>query len=179
MRWKAGRNGLNLVRSRSQGLFGLCLVIFLSSCTSSDHATKPISTNLSISTYSLARERAGGDKNSAYYFPLLEIYNDAGVLVYSSHDSSKNSFIIKRFPTGLESLQPQEQVPRLKNVLAEIPAFRDKALDTAGRKKWTIISTELDGCEGCAIQAQILQESLPQLTHQQSVEIFEIHVSPP
>jgi len=167
MRWKA-----------EQRLFGAWLIMLAGSCTSSDPAAKPISTNLSVSTYSLARERAGGDKNSGYYFPQLEIYNDAGILVYSSHDSSKNSVTIKRFPEGVEDLHPQEEAPRLKNVLAEIPAFRDKALDTAGQKKWTIISIELDGCNGCDAQEQVLQQSLPRLTHQQSANIFEIHVSP-
>jgi len=166
-------------RKTELGLFTAYLIIFLSSCTSSDPAAKPISTDLPITSYSLARERAGGDKNSGFYFPQLEIYNNAGILVYSSHDSSKNSLTLKRFPEGLEALQPQEQAPRLKNVLAEIPAFRNRELDTAGRKKWTIISIELEDCKGCAIQAQVLQESLPRLTRQQSVEIFEIHVSPP
>lgn len=178
MRREAEKNVLSHL-SRSQGLFVACFIILLGNCTSSDPAAKPISTNLRISSYSLARERAGGDKSSGYYFPQLEIYNDAGVLVYSSHDSSKNSLTIKHFPEGLAALQPQEQAPRLKNVLAEIPAFRESALDTAGRKKWTIISTELEGCKGCAIQAQVLQESLPRLIRQQSVEIFEIHVSSP
>lgn len=179
MRWKTAGNRLNLTRSRPQRLLVACLAMLLSSCTASNHSARPISTNLSISTYSLARERAGGDKSGGYYFPLLEIYNGAGLLLYSSHDSANNSIIIKRFPENLDALHPQEQAPRLKNVLAEIPAFRDKALDTTGRKKWTIISTELDGCKGCTIQMQALQDSLPRLTHQQSVEIFEIHVSPP
>jgi hypothetical protein len=179
MKWKTTRNRLNLARSRSQRFFGACLAMVLSSCTSVNHTARPISTNLSISTYSLARERAGGAKNSGYYFPLLEIYNDAGILLYSSHDSANNSTVIKRFPESFEALQPQQHAPGLKNVLAEIPAFREKALDTTNRRKWTIISTELDGCKGCTIQAQVLQDSLPRLTHQQSVEIFEIHVSPP
>jgi hypothetical protein len=155
----------------------LLLAFLVVGCTASNRSDAPISTNLSISTYSLARERAGGARGSGYFFPLLEVYNDAGILIYSSHNSTNNGDMIRHFPQGLEGQEPQQKAPRLKNVLYEIPAFRESAL-ALGRKKWTIISIELDGCEGCAIQGKVLQDAVPRLIHQQSVEIFEVHVSP-
>ena len=113
-----------------------------------------------------------------YYFPTLEIFNDAGVLVYRSHESIANAQILKEFPRSVRSLPPQEDAPRLAKILEQIPDFKPREQEIVG-KKLVILSIALENCGGCAVQEQALGDLKGRLLQQESVAILEIEVAHP
>lgn len=161
-------------------LFAMLMVVSLNGCTSHKRDGGLVSASMSISSYAMARQRASASKESmSYYFPVLEIYNGAGILVYSSHESRANAQALKDFPDSVQKLQPQEQAPRLRNILEEIPAFKTNVEEIAQRKRWVIISTDLEHCASCVVQDNALRETKERLAQQQIADILEIYVSQP
>lgn len=158
----------------------ICAGLLLVSCNSGKSQERDagmISTSLSISSYATAREHASASKDGTYFFPVLEIYNGSGVLIYRGHESAENTRTLKEFPGSIQNLRPQEQASHLLKLLEEFPVFKERERGIQA-KKWVIISTGLDGCEGCAVQEHTLREEKQRLL-QQSVSILEIHVTPP
>jgi hypothetical protein len=155
------------------------LLLSLSGCM--DHKTRGelISTNMDISSYAHARQHSSSNKKSAFSFPTLEIYNESGDLVYSSHESMANAKILKGFPASVQNLQPQDNAAHLRDVLDAIPDFKAKKQGIMDGKKSVILSTELEDCDGCRIQEQALDDVRQSILQQPSVAILEIHVSHP
>jgi len=124
MRHRESRRRQKL-RVKSALMVVLCtalILVFLNGCRSNGNHGELISTSLSVSAYTEARQRANpGAQASMYYFPTLEIFNDAGVLVYRSHESIANAQILKEFPRSVRSLPPQEDAPRLAKILEQTP----------------------------------------------------------
>lgn len=155
------------------------ILVFLNGCRSNRNHGELISTSLSMSAYTEARQRANpGGQASMYYFPTLEIYNDAGVLVYRGHELTANAQVLKEFPSSVRSLPPQEDAPRLAKILEQIPDFKPREQEIVG-KKLVILSIALENCEGCAVQEQALGDLKGRLLQQQSVAILEIEVAHP
>ena len=127
------------LRVKSALMVVLCpalILVFLNGCRSNANHGELISTSLSLSAYTEARERANpGAQASMYYFPTLEILNDAGVLVYRSHESIANAQILKDFPRSVRSLPPQEDAPRLAKILEQIPDFKPREQEIVGKKR--------------------------------------------
>jgi|SRR5215213_5067588 hypothetical protein len=154
-------------------------LVFLNGCRSNGNHGELISTSLSMSAYTEARQRANpGAQASMYYFPTLEIFNDAGVLVYRSHESIANAQILKDFPRSVRSLPPQEDAPRLAKILEQIPDFKPREQEIVG-KKLVILSIGLENCGGCAVQEQALGDLKRRLLQQEFVAILEIEVAHP
>ena len=109
-------------------LYVVFAILALGSCDSSKSGgvgiNQEVSTTLSISAYSQARIRASGGAEMQYSFPLLEIYNGSGALVFHGHDATANAKVLQDFPGALQNYQPQDQAPRLENVIAQIPDFK-------------------------------------------------------
>ncbi len=88
-----------------------------------------------MSAYTEARQRANpSGQASIYSFPTLEIYNDAGVLLYRSHELIANAQVLKEFPRSVQSLPPQEDAPRLAKILEQIPDFKPREQEIVGKK---------------------------------------------
>jgi hypothetical protein len=155
------------------------LVISLNGCEGHKARGELTSTSMDISSYARVRQRASANKESTFTFPVLEIYNDSGALVYSSHESLANAKVLKEFPVSVQSLPPQENAVRLRDVLDAIPDFKAKEQGIMDGKKSVILSTELDDCEGCRIQEQALDDVRQRILQQPSVAILEIRVSHP
>lgn len=157
------------------------IVITVNGCASRKQETAAgvISANLSISSYARARQQATSTKESSFDFPVLEIYNSSGILVYSGHESIANAQTLREFPASISNFKPQERAPHLLDILEAIPDFKRKERQIMQGKKWIIISTELEGCEACAVQDDALLDAKSHLLGQQSVNLLEIHVSHP
>src|SRR5882672_10163100 len=100
-------------RSRvSEGIAGLfyiaLILIVMNGCASrkQESDARLISANLSISSYAKARQQATATTASSFDFPVLEIYNDSGILVYSGHESSRNAQTLREFPVSVRNLPP-------------------------------------------------------------------------
>ncbi|HEY6803634.1 MAG TPA: hypothetical protein VI306_08650 [Pyrinomonadaceae bacterium] len=113
-----------------------------------------------------------------YYFPTLEIFNDAGALVYRSHESIANAQILKEFPGSVRSLPPLEDTPPLAKILEQIPDFKPREQEIVG-KKLVILSVGLENCGACAVQDRALGDLKEHLLQQESVAILEIEVAHP
>jgi hypothetical protein len=134
-------------------------------------------TSLSMSAYTQIRYRTKPlVGKSAYYFPTLEIYNEAGTLLYCSHNAIENAKVLKDFPASIRDLPPQQDAPRLQSIINEIPDFRGRWEAAGGKSKLTILSIGLEDCRGCSIQASALAE-LEQQPQHQSVAVLEISVT--
>jgi hypothetical protein len=114
-----------------------------------------------------------------YYFPMLEIYNDAGLLIYRSNESMANAQILKEFPNSVRNLRPQQDAPRLAKILEEIPDFKPREQEIVGGKKLVILSIALENCAGCTVQENALGDLKQRLLQEQSVAILEITVAHP
>gem|GEM_PF-6058859 len=114
-----------------------------------------------------------------YSFPLLEIYNSSGALVFQGRDATANAKILQEFPGVLNNYQPKERAPRLENVIAQIPDFKAVEQKNGRNTEWVLLSVDLEGCEGCEVQEDALRGIKRRLLEQESVEIFEIHVLRP
>lgn len=79
-----------------------CLAVILVSfigCSSQNKDGEFISTHLSICSYAEARHHADPTgKESRFYFPILEVYNQGGALLYVRHESTTNAQVLKKFP---------------------------------------------------------------------------------
>jgi hypothetical protein len=161
-------------------LFGFALlVVSLGACVGQKTKGQLIPTNMDISSYAHARQRASANKESTFSFPVLEIFNQSGILIYSSHESMANAKVLKEFPDSVHNLPPQENATRLRNILDSIPDFSAREHEIIDGKKSVILSTDLEGCEGCKIQDQALDAVTQKILQQPSVAILEIHVSQP
>ncbi|HWZ44723.1 MAG TPA: hypothetical protein VNW97_14705 [Candidatus Saccharimonadales bacterium] len=162
----------------------LCAILTLVSfngCRPSKKDAGLIATSLSMSSYVQARQRtySSGPSSTSYYFPMLEIYNDTGVLVYRGNESMANAQILKKFPGSVQNLPPREDASRLTKILQEIPDFKVREREIVGQKKPVILSIALESCEGCAIQERALEDLRERLLQQSSVVILEINVARP
>jgi hypothetical protein len=169
------------IGSTAQFCVALALLA-LSSCSSKkgEVATNhEVATTLSISAYSQARMRASAGAELQYSFPMLEIYNGSGVLVYQSREAMANARILKQFPGVLQNQQPQEHAPRLANIIEQIPDFKAVEQKIGSKKKWVLLSVDLQDCEGCGVQEDALRRIKRHLLEQESVDILEIHVLRP
>jgi hypothetical protein len=157
-------------------LLSMMLAVCLGGCRSGGTL---ISTNLSLSSYADARQRVSPGQPSMLYFPVLEIYNDSGVLVYRSHESMDNAKILKDFPNSVRNLSPQQDAPRLSRILEEIPDFKPREQEIVGKRQLVILSVALETCEACSVQESALEDLKHRLLKEQSVAILEINVAHP
>jgi hypothetical protein len=157
-------------------LLYMMLAICLDGCRSGGTL---ISTNLSLSSYADARQRISPGQPSMLYFPVLEIYNDSGVLVYRSHESLDNAKILRGFPNSVRKLPPQQDAPRLSRILEEIPDFKPRKPEIVGKRELVILSVALESCEACSAQENALEDLKRRLLKEQSVAILEISVAHP
>lgn len=178
---------LHLRAGRKRGLENnfaalLCpvlLAISLSGCLDQQKRGEFVSTNMDISSYAQARRRFSANHESTFSFPVLEIYNDSGSLVYRSQESTANAQILKDFPSRLQNLAPQEHASRLSNLVEAVPDFAANRHRILDGKKLVILSVSLDECEACSIQEQALDDGKQRILQQPSVAILEIHVAHP
>src|SRR5207245_636274 len=83
-----------------------------------------ISTSLPLPSYVRVGSHGSSAKGAQFFFPQLEIYNESGDLIYSSHESIDNARILKQLPGGIQSMRPSQDSARLAEIMDAIPDFR-------------------------------------------------------
>jgi len=159
------------------GLYLLSLLALANGCQSKQGDTQ-VKTRLSMTSYIGAWQRARPGGAPTYYFPVLEIYNQAGTLIYASHNATANAKVLKDFPGSVEKLTPQPGAPGLQALISEIPDLEAGWKAAGGKNKLTILSIALENCKGCSIQEEALAELAQQLVKQHSAAVLEINVAP-
>ena len=180
MRCRKSRMRPNL-RAASIAVAVWFAAITLYGCSAGKNRSEMVSATLSVTSYAQVRQRADPTKQASrsYYFPMLEIYNEAGMLIYRSHESIANSQILRDFPNSVRKLPPLDGAPPLAKILNEIPEFKTREHEIVGGKKLVILSVALENCEGCSIQEQGLDELRERFFQQPLVTVLEIKVAHP
>src|SRR5882672_257066 len=144
-------------KTRRQGQFVLVLWVALISgnlggCKSKSTA-QLLSADLSITSYVQAHGHATVGKESDFYFPMLEIYNENGYLIYRSHEAMQNAAILRGMPASIRNLRPEQQSPRLAGILEAVPEFSAHKQRVLNRHQLVVLSVEMEYCGECRIQA--------------------------
>jgi hypothetical protein len=140
----------------------------------------PAKASLTMSSYTEIRHRANpGNGTAMYYFPMLEIYNRAGSLIYQGHNAFANAKLLKEFPASVQGLQPRPDAPRLQPIVNEIPDLKAGWEAAGGKDKWTVLSIGLEDCKGCSIQEGALDELEHSRPTQQLPVVLEISIAHP
>jgi hypothetical protein len=122
-----------------------------------------LSSNVPLKSYVHFAVGANGHKESRFYFPLLQIYDKGGRLVYVSHDTEANAKVLEKFPNNTDSLQPIPQTTLLQDVIKELPEFETKRDDLLRTKRTTVLSVFLEDCHACSVQEEALDNTQNQL----------------
>src|SRR5882724_2859084 len=140
-------------------------------------AAQLLSANLSMAPYVQARSYSKARKESDFYFPSLEIYND-GILIYRGHEAVQNANVLRGMPASIRNMQPNPQSPSLADILEAIPEFKVHAQRILGRHQLAVVSVDLADCGECRVQTRAMDETTKRLLWQ-SIDILEIHIYAP
>jgi hypothetical protein len=118
-----------------------------------------ISTTLTMASYTNARMPETNLPTKQFYFPTLEVYSGAGILVYVSHDAYRNSRTLEELSEGSFLRVSNSNSAPLSQVVTDIPAFNSRRAEILARHMPAVISISLDECGGCQVQdaALVLQ----------------------
>lgn len=158
------------------------LLLVFSSCAPKpagrDAKGSLVSCDLSLSSY--VRTSLDGTTNKAggVFFPQLEIYDESGYLVYSSHESIENARILREIPSGLQGLRPKTDAPLLEKLVEAVPALHARKAEILEQHRMDVLSIFLQDCHACAIQEDALSDAGHQLLAR-GMNVLVIHVSRP
>jgi hypothetical protein len=141
----------------SLGMFFLC------SC---GPAVKPITlvANMSVPQYlglvkkTVAKNSAETSAPVTMFYPILEIFDPAGKMVFYGDDVSKNLAILAHASSDLSRLKHGPGQVNLPDIMGQVPEFQPYIGQIAGNNKYTFLSVMLRGCDSCRKQEDVLQE---------------------
>jgi hypothetical protein len=133
---------------------------------------------MSVASYINARISSTAGVETTLKFPLLEIFNAEGRLIYDSQEKVPDKLLLEKVLASVPQRQPLASSPRLMDILNAVPEFRRHEEDILQRHHPVVLSVDLEGCGACRVQARWVDESRDQLLRQ-SIDVLEIHVSAP
>jgi len=155
----------------------LVLLVASTACGPEPTRGELISTSLSIASYARSVVSHGAvGAATTFSFPVLEIYNGAGTLVYRGQESLENARILREMPSSMRGLPPQDNAPKLAGILDAIPEFKASRQKILGRGSPVVLSIGLEGCHACAIQEDALDDVRGRMLRS-SIDVLEIEVS--
>ena len=148
------------------------------SCGHPAAAGRFITANISLASYASIRMTRAIPKSTKFTFPVLEVYNELGALVFQGSESSlENARILRELPASIRGLLAPSDAPRLVRVLEAIPAFQAREQEILRGGRPVVLSIELENCEACAIQEDALNNAAPRLLRQ-SMDVLVLKVNP-
>ena len=171
---------VNTPRARGPAVVTLAAVLLLASfvcaCRRDGGGREgiSISTSLPLASY----VKAGAGKGAKFFFPQLEIYDESGDLLYSSHESIENARVLKELPGGIQSLRSKPDAPRLAEVMDAVPAFRARKEEILGQHRVSVLSVFLENCHACTVQEDALGGSEHRLLNH-GINLLVLRVSRP
>jgi hypothetical protein len=112
------------------------------------------------------------------YFPLLQVYNSSGKLVYIGHNAEANAQFLQELPDDIAGLQPDPSAATLQKVMQQFPEFALKSDAVLQTGKPTVVTVFLEDCHACSVQEQALDNSQQRL-HDRGINLLIIHVAKP
>ena len=131
-----------------------------------------------LKTYVKSAVGANGNHGTRLFFPLLQIYNSDGKLVYVSHDAQANVSALQALPNNASDLQPIAGAEILGDVIKEYPSFASEKDALVARHSPTVLSIFLDSCHACSIQENALDATQARL-NQTGVNLLIMKVQRP
>jgi hypothetical protein len=146
-----------------KGSVGL-LLLLLSGCKGDRSMEgRMVTSDLDFKSYVHSVIAANGSKDASFYFPLLQIFDEQGRLVYVGHDAKQNSAIMSQIPGNLVDLRPIPNGITLSSIMGEVPAFKPQQNAFIGGKRGTVLSVFLEDCHACSVQEKALDDNQKQL----------------
>jgi hypothetical protein len=137
-----------------------------------------LSSQLSLKSYVHSAIGANDHKSLSVYFPLLEIYDPYGKLVYVGHNAKDNSRILKLLPENMSEFVPLPNTLPLQEVMEQFPDFQIKSAALLETRNPTIITVFLEDCHACSVQEEALDSTQQQL-HDRGVNLLIVKVAKP
>lgn len=137
-----------------------------------------LASSMPLPVYVRSAVGANGRIDTELYFPLLQIYDSAGRLVYVGHDANENAGILKRASEDAASMKAIPGTALLADItkqMADLGAQRDELLKM---HKSTILSVSLEGCHACSVQDEALDQAEKQLLAQ-GINVLLLRVGRP
>jgi len=137
-----------------------------------------LTSNLELRSYVKFAVGANGNKDTRLHFPLLQIYDAAGRLVYVGHDARANATALEQMPGNIDTMHPISGSSLLPDVMRQLPEFEVKREDLLRAKRTTALSVFLQDCHACSIQEEALDKTQTKL-HDRGVNLLIIKVARP
>jgi hypothetical protein len=137
-----------------------------------------LSATLPVRVYMMDSVHASGSKEREFRFPSLQIYNSSGYLIYSGTDPFRNVRVLRSLPSEIQNLAPIQRRSSLSRLVEAIPEFRAREKDILRTHRPVVVSADLEGCDGCSVQAEALNGMTAEL-RRQPVDVLLIRVQQP
>jgi hypothetical protein len=137
-----------------------------------------LSSSVPLKSYVKFAVGMNGHKDTHLYFPLLQIYDSEGRLVYVGHVAKENALVLEQTPDNISSLQHVPEAAPLGDVIKELPEFESRRGELVNSNRATVLSVFLEDCHACSIQEQTLDTTQKQLLRR-GVNLLIIHVARP
>jgi hypothetical protein len=167
----------NPQNARGPALATLTAVILLTSFGCGRKEGVSISTSLSLTSYAAANSH--GNPEAEFLFPQLEIYDESGNLIYSSHEAVENARILRGLPDSIQILRPKPGAARLEEIMEQMPGFRARKGEILGQHRVSVLSVFLQDCYACSIQEKALGGADEQRLLDRGINLLVIRVSRP
>ena len=135
-----------------------------------------VTSHVDLKSYVHSAVGANGHRETQVFFPLLQIYDALGNLVYVGHDSRQNSKALEGLADGTDKMAPVTGASSLTQVINETPAFSSEGTTIAHTNRPTIISVFLEDCHACSIQEEALDKTQEHL-QDQGINLLIVRVS--
>jgi hypothetical protein len=122
-----------------------------------------VSTALPLASYVQAGSRRGAGKGTEFFFPQLEIYDESGDLIYTSHEAIENAHVLGELSAGVRSFGPKPKPARLSEILKELPDFLARKEEILGPHRVSVLSVFLEDCHACSVPEDALDSAKHQL----------------
>lgn len=110
-----------------------------------------------VDTY-LKSQMTATRRSISMQFPLLEVYDKRGRLVYHDDGGVRNSNLIAAWPAGLKPLRPISGTDPLSVFLDRVPGFKERKRDILGFGGTVIVSVEANDCPACEGQETAVEK---------------------
>jgi len=158
---------------------------FLTSCNRAHSHSRPdkqgglfVTTQLPLQEYVKTQLANNGKGKERFYFPSLQIYNESGQLIYTSHDQRANAELFSEAPDGLKQLKAMPNTELLEKATFELHSFDQTRQDLVRSRQFTLVSMDLADCEGCSMQEEVIARNRDKL-RDRGVNVLVVHIARP
>jgi hypothetical protein len=121
----------------------------------------------------LASHTRDGNRET-FEFPLLEIYDKKGQLVYVGHEARANILALRDF-VDRGAASSLAGSPDLDRTMSEIRQAASAAAMPLPCRRGTIVAIDLDRCRACSLQSGYLSSVRPELLRD-GIDIVQVDV---